>query len=365
MTDSAFSIGIEREGLRIDGSGRLAMTAHPAEFGDKLKSFRVSTDFGEAMMELRTEPRQDTASCYGELLQITKDVLKVLARRGELLWPYSMPCAFPDDSAFPFNSYPDDPDEEDYERELASVYGIRRLSISGIHFNFSVNDGMHARMREAYPAVPEDKDEAYMRCCRNLFQNERLIRHFLDASPTDLEGSPAREDSFRNSPEGYRCEKAQTLAFSSKRAYAESVLRLKRYERFGPVRVKSAGDGNLDAGILTRGIRRIELRLCDINPFDICGVSKHDLDFMTALMLLCMTEDVSPNTPMELLTACGRVNRTLSLGLEEGITAMIHQEECGQKRSDRVRDLIRRQGMDGFRMLAEAYGRTAAEEETT
>ena len=110
MTDSAFSIGIEREGLRIDGSGRLAMTAHPAEFGDKLKSFRVSTDFGEAMMELRTEPQHDTAACYGELLHITKDVLKVLARRGEFLWPYSMPCAFPDDSAFPFNSYPDDPD---------------------------------------------------------------------------------------------------------------------------------------------------------------------------------------------------------------------------------------------------------------
>ena len=360
MPERGYLIGIEREGLRIDGKGRLACTSHPAEFGDRLENFRISTDFGEAMLELRTDPHPDTLSCYRELLETTRDVLNVLNRREEYLWPYSMPCRMPEETAFRFNSYPGYPEEEAYERQLAAIYGIRRLCISGIHFNFSINDAMHAFLRENYPYVPEDKDEAYMRCCRNLFRNGKLIRHFLDASPTDLDGNLTEENSFRNSPAGYRCKQAETLDFSSKKAYAESVSRLRRWERFGPVRVKSGGEGNLDAGILTRGIRRIEVRYCDVDPFDICGVSRQDLDFMTALLFFCMTAEEIPDTPEDLLLACSRVDRRLSLGLEEGIRARSLEEERGQKRSSRIRAFIRRYGMDGFRMLAEEYGRNAA-----
>ena len=365
MTEGAYLIGIEREGLRTDENGRIALTSHPAEFGNRLENFRVGTDFGEAMLELRTDPMPGPESCYEQLRQVTVDVLNVLNARGEYLWPYSMPCSIPDETAFRFNTYPENPEEEAYERKLALIYGIRRLCISGIHFNFSVSGAAHALLREKHGSVPADRDEAYMRCCRNILRNERLIRHFLDASPSDLNGGLTEDASFRNSPEGIRCEKYQTLDFRSKRAYAESVSRLERWERFGPVRVKSAGKGNLDAGILTRGIRRIELRLCDINPFDICGVSKEDLEFLTAVLFFCMTEESAPNTPGELLAECGRVNREFSLGLDEGIRAMILQEESGQKRSDRVRDLIRGQGMNGFRELAKAYGRGAAREDAS
>lgn len=360
MSDKGYLIGIEREGLRIDGDGRLALTSHPAEFGDRLKNFRVGTDFGEAMLELRTAPLPDMGMCCRELLRLTREVLAVLYKRGEYLWPYSMPCRMPEESAFRFNSYPDDPEEEDYERQIAVIYGIKRLSISGIHFNFSVTDGMHAFLHEHFPSVPEDKDEAYMKCCRSIFRCETLIRHFLDASPTDFDGNLTKENSFRNSPLGYRCKQAEKLDFSSKQAYAEAVSGLRRWERYGPVRVKSSGKSRLDAGILWRGISRIELRYCDINPFDICGVSRHDLEFMTALMFFCMTEDTVPDTPGGLLRACERTSRTLSLGLEEGLRVMLRQEESGQTRSSRVRDLILKEGTDGLCRLAGEYGREAA-----
>ncbi len=368
MADRGYRIGIEREGLRTDADGCIALTPHPSEFGERLENFRIGTDFGEAMLEFRTKPQPDTESCYQELLEVTKEALKVLHERGEYLWPYSMPCRIPDESAFCYNSYPEHPEEEDFERLLTSIYGIRRMSISGIHFNFSVSDEMHGYLRVRYPGVPEDKDEAYMRCCRNLLKYGQLIQYFLDASPTDLDGHLAEANSFRNSPDGYRCEKAKTLDFSSKQAYAESVSRLKRYERFGPVRAKSAQKKNMDAGILISGVNRIEVRFCDINPFDICGVSRQDLDFMTALLFLCMTKEEASetglDTPAHLLEGCMRMNRELSLGLDEGLDAMRRDLESGQKRSDKVRELIQRHGLDGFLMLAAEYDRAAASPES-
>ncbi len=81
-----YMIGIEREGIRIFPDGRMADTPHPPEFGDKLMNPLIGTDFGEAMLELRTRPCPDPESCYRELLEVTKEAERVLKLHGELLW---------------------------------------------------------------------------------------------------------------------------------------------------------------------------------------------------------------------------------------------------------------------------------------
>ena len=44
--------GIEREGLRCEISGKLALTPHPEVFGEKLRNPYITTDFSESQLGL-------------------------------------------------------------------------------------------------------------------------------------------------------------------------------------------------------------------------------------------------------------------------------------------------------------------------
>ncbi|MDZ7833998.1 MAG: hypothetical protein U5K84_00235 [Alkalibacterium sp.] len=44
--------GIEKEGLRTDPSGKLALTAHPDRFGNRSHHPYIQTDFSESQLEL-------------------------------------------------------------------------------------------------------------------------------------------------------------------------------------------------------------------------------------------------------------------------------------------------------------------------
>ena len=49
---SANKLGIEREGLRVNASGRVSSTPHPASLGQKLTNDFVTVDFSEGLLEL-------------------------------------------------------------------------------------------------------------------------------------------------------------------------------------------------------------------------------------------------------------------------------------------------------------------------
>ena len=56
--------GLEKENLRVDYSGNLALTPHPEVFGNKLKHSYITTDFSESQIEMITPPLQDiSAGC--------------------------------------------------------------------------------------------------------------------------------------------------------------------------------------------------------------------------------------------------------------------------------------------------------------
>ena len=54
----AACFGIERETLRVDLKGNLAMTKHPEVFGDKMEHPYITTDFSESQIELITPSLQ-------------------------------------------------------------------------------------------------------------------------------------------------------------------------------------------------------------------------------------------------------------------------------------------------------------------
>ena len=350
-----YMIGIEREGIRIFPDGRMADTPHPPEFGDKLKNPLISTDFGEAMLELRTRPCPDPEVCYRELLEVTEEAERVLQCHGELLWPYSIPFVTPDENAFPYNRYPGRADMEEYERVITGIYGIKRCCISGIHVNFSVGQDALREIRKHYPAVPEDRDEAYFRCARQILAHEDVLRHFFDASPTDYDGKLMEADSLRNSPKGYRHENAKLLDYSNKAAYLSSLKKTRIYERFAAIRLRSGDKENLDEGIADHGIERLEFRLCDIDPFDPCGISEREITLVTAILFTCMVIEEVPDDPKELLVRCEEVDRKLMLGFGREIHFYQKQEECEIRKSDMVRKLIREEGFSGMIKLALQY----------
>ena len=95
MEEDLYNIGIEREGLRCDKEGKLSQKPHPEAFADRMKNDFITTDWGEAQLELRTPACKDTEECYEKLNEITNVVLCELNNRDEVIWPYSMPCILP------------------------------------------------------------------------------------------------------------------------------------------------------------------------------------------------------------------------------------------------------------------------------
>ena len=60
--------GLEKENVRVNQDGTLALTPHPAVFGDKGKHPYITTDFSESQVEMITPPLPSV----GEALDLWK-----------------------------------------------------------------------------------------------------------------------------------------------------------------------------------------------------------------------------------------------------------------------------------------------------
>ena len=95
--------GLEREGLRVTETGKLAMTPHPAIFGNKLKNPYITTDFSESQVEVVT-PAYDTVPKTYAVLEGLCDIVNNEIG-DEYFWPQSMPCDIPEDERIPIAVY--------------------------------------------------------------------------------------------------------------------------------------------------------------------------------------------------------------------------------------------------------------------
>ncbi|MCK9507670.1 MAG: glutamate--cysteine ligase, partial [Pigmentiphaga sp.] len=130
--------GIERESLRVDQSGRLALTPHPAALGAALTHPRITTDFSEALIELITGTHAD----HGPLLQELTDIHRFVHDKlgDEVLWTQSVPCELPAETDIPVGYYGTSNIgrlKAVYRQGLAHRYGKAMQCIAGLHFNFS------------------------------------------------------------------------------------------------------------------------------------------------------------------------------------------------------------------------------------
>jgi glutamate--cysteine ligase len=333
--------GVEKESLRVQATGHLALTPHPRPLGSALTHPHVTTDFSEAQLELITGVHASAEACVKELTEIHQFVCHAIDR--ELMWASSMPCMLPTDETIPIGMYGRSNvgrAKSIYRMGLGHRYGRRMQMISGIHYNWS---------------MPGLSTSDYFSLIRNFRRHSFLLLYLFGASPAvcssfvdgrnhELQPLNAHElhmpygTSLRMGRLGYQSDAQASLAvsYNSLDSYAASLhealtkpyppyvgigirnlggeynqlatslLQIENefYGTIRPKRVINPGERPLHA-LRQRGVEYVEVRCMDLNPFLPVGIDESTMRFIDLLLLHCLLEDSPPDTPQE-IAALGR-----------------------------------------------------------
>lgn len=289
------SFGLEKESLRITPEGFMAHTPHPFPNDN-----HIVRDFCENQTEINTPVVDSAQAAVESLLQYTKQITHTLSAmpEQELLWPFSNPPYIKDEEDIPVAQFTGDfASKTEYREYLSNRYGRYKMSLAGIHFNYSFGEAL----LEADFALSggnsyrEYKNQLYVELAEKTAAYGWLMTAITAASPL-MDRSyveKGKKDgavfngmgSVRCSEVGYWNYFAPIFDYSSVRNYADSIQSyvesgLIRYpsELYYPIRLKP--DGAYDLKKLREdGVNHIELRMFDLNPLTAAGVEEQDVLF--------------------------------------------------------------------------------------
>lgn len=378
--NNMYDIGVEREGLRCNKNGELSKLTHFEIFDNIKTDDFITRDFGEVQLEIRTPVCDTVNECYEKLENITDIVLCELNSKNELLWPYSMPCLLPEEKDFPFGNYGDE-NVAKYKEYLSKKYHYTKRAISGVHVSFSIKSDYYKFLKENFKFLnlPENIDEAYIRIMKNYMKKVWVLTYVLGAAPISYEMNNNCAVSIRNSSNGFQNLIPIELSFESKKQYIDSI---KKYinnkelyslsELYYPIRAKSYDESN-DLKKLEEGIKYVEARVFDINPFDKCGISKEQLEFIMAFMFSCLfdkkcntydykeisRDGLNSNQYLEILNELENIyeiNKLLDLGFDNGINKITDMFKSNMLVFKKISNLVNEKGyLETFISLAEDY----------
>lgn len=375
--------GIERETLRVDHAGHLASTPHPAALGSALTHPEITTDYAEALLEFITPAEADIAVTLKQLDTVHRHAYSRLG--DELLWSQSMPGQLPDEDQIEIANYGSSNMgmlKHVYRRGLALRYGKAMQCIAGIHYNYSLDEGLWqllAKHESSNNASAKDvQSESYLATIRNFRRYSWLLMYLFGASPAlasgFLRGRPHKLDtlsddtlylpyatSLRMSDLGYQNDaqsglrphenslddyvNALTHAVNDPYAPYEAlgtrkdgewiqlstnVLQIENeyYSTIRPKRVIRTGERPIQA-LCLRGVQYIEVRCMDVDPFEPVGISLPTGRFLDAFLLFCALDESAPISSEQ--SACYTANfaRTVKEGRKPGLTLRRDGEEIG------------------------------------
>lgn len=341
--------GLEKESLRVDTRGHIAQTKHPVVLGSALKNPWITTDYAEALLELITPPCDRGYKSLDFLQDIESFVYQQLG--DELLWTSSMPCIIrgeEDINIAEYGSSNGGQMKHVYREGLAWRYGKMMQVIAGIHFNHSVGKSFWPAYQQSEQKEKENPqtfiNKHYMGMTRNIQRYGWIIPYLFGSSPaickTFLSGVPKLDSmkvykentyyepwgtSLRMGDIGYTNRKESKAGvkanYNTVEEYIES-LRLaittphEAYENIGvkvdgkyrqlngnllqieneyystvrPKQILEGFEKPVDA-LSARGIRYVELRSVDINPFHPAGITHKQLFFLEVFMLFCLLQE--------------------------------------------------------------------------
>ena len=350
--------GIEKESLRSQTSGGLALTPHPAALGSALTHTSITTDFSESQVELVTAAHKSPEAALDELTQLHQFTYRVMKELGdEMLWVSSMPCGLPTDETIPiarFGSSNVGRAKSVYRMGLSHRYGRRMQTISGIHYNWS---------------LPGVTSEQYFALIRNFRRHAFLLLYLFGASPAVCSSFVAGRQhelqqlsdstmymphgtSLRMGRLGYQSDAQASLAVSYNsldgygaslqdaltRPYpayeavgirnpggdynqlATTLLQIENefYGTIRPKRVIFPGERPLHA-LRERGVEYIEVRLMDLDPFEQVGINAQTMRFLDVFLLHCLLSSSPADTPEEIAELKHNQHQTAERGREPGL----------------------------------------------
>lgn len=341
--------GLEKESLRINLDGSLAVTSHPQSLGSSSNHPYITTDFSESQMEIITPPFGTVEEAYHFLEQVQLFAMNNISR--ELLWSLSMPGKIPDRPEIPIAYYGESPEAKErviYRRGLSLRYGRKMQLICGMHYNFSFSDELFQVLYDRLGTKKDFKsfkNQVYFSVARNFLRYRWLLVYLFGASPVvdesykqevidsldlfgDVEcGSGSYHKkyaiSLRMSKYGYSNTRHTNVrvSYDSLEQYIRDLRKAldtkdERYAKIGvlldgeqvqlndhllqieneyyaPIRFKQylkKGETMLQA-LEKRGINHIEIRALDLDPFTPMGIDLDKLHFLQVFFLFCLFED--------------------------------------------------------------------------
>lgn len=353
--------GIEKESLRVDASGKLSQTPHPAALGSALTNRFITTDFSESLLEFITPALPST----WEALQFLCDIHQFTYDRlgDELLWTTSMPCRIPEDARIPLARYGTSnvgQMKTIYRRGLGYRYGRQMQTIAGVHFNYSLPQAFWLRYQDivaAQSSVDEFRSAQYLGLIRNFRRFGWLVLYLCGASPAMCKSFGHDDElqlpsfdaetwyqpygtSLRMSDLGYSNQNQSriNISLNSLQEYVDDLSETIRtpepeYQKIGvevdgiyrqlnanrlqieneyyssirPKRVAQSGE-RPTAALQRSGIEYIEVRSLDISVDDPAGINQNTMRFVEAFLIYCLLETSPPLYDADLAEA--RINQT-------------------------------------------------------
>ncbi|MDR5868516.1 glutamate--cysteine ligase [Halomonas koreensis] len=377
--------GIEKEGLRVDGGGRIARTPHPRVLGSKLTHPHITTDYSEALLEYITP----VYSQPEDALDFLADLHRFSYRRlgAERIWPASMPARLDGNDSVPIADYGGSNVgrmKHVYRRGLDVRYGRIMQAIAGVHYNVSLPDDLFALLREldgeGEVSMQDYRSTRYFALIRNFRRHSWLLLYLFGASPAVDRSflpdgrvpaglSPHGDEtlvaphatSLRMSDLGYQNQVQSQLkiCFNSLSNYVNTlrhaistpwpdyqakgvregddwrqlnanILQIEN-EYYSDIRPKRVArhDETPSQALEARGVEYIEVRCLDLDPFDPLGIDAAQSRFLDTFLMWCLLTE-SPWISDE---ECEHLDDNRRLVVARGRDPELRLDHHGRKRS--------------------------------
>ena len=300
-------IGLEKEGQRVLPNGQISKTDHPKVFGIRHEQPYIQTDFAESQVELITTPEKSEKDVLRVLNAVHEVFLKNIPE-DEYIWPLSIPAILPKEDEIRVAQFEKKSDVE-YREYLVKKYGKYKQMVSGIHYNFQLDDNFMEKISMITKKdLVSTKNEVYLKLARQFIRYQWLLIYLYGASPlaedkyfTNGVKPSDFVRSLRTSRFGYVNEEDIKVSYSTLEKYIEDITGyvqngklIAEKEFYSSVRFRGA---DTIVKFPKQGIKYIEFRLFDLNPFAPFGILEKDIRFIHLFIkTLVWLEEVDKNT---------------------------------------------------------------------
>lgn len=402
--------GVEKECLRTQPDGQLALTPHPPSLGSALTHPQITTDFSEVLLEFITPPSHRIDEVLAYLDNVHRFTTSQLG--DEVLWAHSMPCSLGSDADIPVARYGSSNIgrmKTIYREGLGHRYGRVMQTVAGIHYNFSLPAAFWAFLH-AHESSTENlegfRTRRYFDLIRNFRRYYWLLIYLFGASPAvcssfvrerqhDLEifnGDPSTlykpyATSLRMGDLGYQSTSQEALyvCYNHLSSYLQTLVRAIKtphppYEAIGlrdeqgnyrqlnmgllqienefyssirPKRTARTGETALTA-LCHRGVEYVEVRCLDIDPYQPLGISRSQMQFIDIFLLHCLLQHSPQSNRQECEAILDNQKRVVNQGRDPELTLFsMARGEIGLRQWARE---IMQALQPAARMLDQAHG---------